>query len=223
MGDAFKQHPPPEHTVLLLDLLTWLPVAFAFGCAAAAMHHFTSGRRGRRVDRSFLATLVMLSVLIALVTMVIGSNVARAFSLVGALAIIRFRTVVADTRDTAFVIYAVVAGMAVGSGNLVGPLVCTPLILLAAWIFRVRRNEPKPGKGTLVVRLGAGRPPDDRVQALLQQYLPTCRLTGLSTARGGTALDASYAIMLPPPEKVFALVNELGRLEGVQSVELEED
>ena len=51
---------------------------------------------------------MLLTILIAMVTMVIGNNMARAFGLVGALSIVRFRTVVEDTRDTAFVIFAVV-------------------------------------------------------------------------------------------------------------------
>src|SRR6266705_2027586 len=97
-----------DDALSLLDLLGRLSVAFAFGCAAAGMHYVTSRPGGRRTDRSLLVTLVLLAVLIALVTIVVGTNVARAFSLVGALSIIRFRTVVEDTRDTAFVIYAVV-------------------------------------------------------------------------------------------------------------------
>jgi hypothetical protein len=55
---------------------------------------------------SFTVTLVLLAILIAMVTQVIGDNVARAFSLVGALSIVRFRTVVRDTQDTAYVIPA---------------------------------------------------------------------------------------------------------------------
>ena len=66
---------------------------------------------------SLAVTLVLLSILIAMVTQVIGDNVARAFSLVGALSIVRFRTVVRDTVDTAFVIFAVAVGMAVGASH----------------------------------------------------------------------------------------------------------
>jgi len=68
------------------------------------------------IASSFPPTLVLLCVLIAMVTQVVGDNVARAFSLVGALSIVRFRTVVRDTEDTAYVIFAVVVGMAVGAG-----------------------------------------------------------------------------------------------------------
>jgi hypothetical protein len=190
------------------------------GPVAAAVHHVTTGRPARRTDRPLLATLVLLAVLIALVTLVIGNNVARAFSLVGALAIVRFRTVVEDTRDTAFVIFAVVSGMAAGTGYVVGPLACAPLVLAAAWVFRPQGERPPPAEGTLVLRLAAGGPPDGRVQAVLQKHLPAHRLTGLATARGGSALDATYAVRLPAPEQVFALVAELNRLEGIQGVEL---
>ena len=110
--------------------LARLSVAFAYGWLAAGIHYIASGRPRRRTDRGFLATLVLLSVLIALVTLVIGDNVARAFSLVGSLAIVRFRTVVEDTRDTAFVIFAVVMGMAAGTGYWSGPLICAPFVLV---------------------------------------------------------------------------------------------
>ena len=63
-----------------------------------------------------------------MVTQVIGSNVALAFSLVGALSIVRFRTVVRDTEDTAFVIFAMTAGMAVGAQNVV--LALTGLVIV---------------------------------------------------------------------------------------------
>ena len=83
-----------------------------------------------------VATLVLLTVLIAMVTMVIGDSIARAFSLVGALAIVRFRTVVEDTRDTAFVIFAVAVGMAAGAGFLKAALVGLPFAAAAAFLFR---------------------------------------------------------------------------------------
>jgi hypothetical protein len=68
-------------------------------CSAASLaliYRLTASES--EVAPSFTATLVLLSILIAMVTQVIGDNVARAFSLVGALSIVRFRTVVRDTQ-----------------------------------------------------------------------------------------------------------------------------
>src|SRR5688572_794307 len=103
------QTPPP--VVVIVRLV----VALALGAVVALVYRRT--RPAQDVAPSFTATLVLLSILIAMVTQVIGDNVARAFSLVGALSIVRFRTVVRDTQDTAYVIFAVGVGMAVGALN----------------------------------------------------------------------------------------------------------
>ena len=96
-----------------LTVFLRLIVAMVMGGMVAAIYRRT--RYASQTTSSFTVTLVLLSILIAMVTQVIGDNVARAFSLVGALSIVRFRTVVRDTQDTAYVIFAVAVGMAVGA------------------------------------------------------------------------------------------------------------
>ena len=72
--------------------------------------------RGTSYSQSFILTMFMMAVATAVVMMIIGSNIARAFSLVGALSIIRFRTAVKDPRDTGFLFAAMIAGMGCGTG-----------------------------------------------------------------------------------------------------------
>src|SRR3954462_8827664 len=76
---------------------------------------YRNSRKSTEIVASFPTTLVLLCILIAMVTQVIGDNTARAFSLVGVLSIVRFRTVVRDTQDTAYVIFSVAIGMAIGA------------------------------------------------------------------------------------------------------------
>lgn len=209
---------PQAASAMAIKLL----VAFLMGLVVAGVYGLTIRRRNGTM-RAFLTTLVLLSVVICLVTLVIGDNMARAFSLVGALAIVRFRTVVEDTRDTAFVMFAVVIGMAAGAGIVLPALMATPIVLLTAWMFRPRTTVVVEDKsGRLVLRLAAISPPDEAVRATLEKHLGGARLTGLSTARGGAALDVTYAVTLPGAEQAVALLAELSRIEGVQSVELKE-
>src|ERR1044072_4116817 len=105
ISETAAQHP-------LITVLN-LAVATLMGAAVAWIYHHTRPRS--QASPSFSATIVLLAALISMVTKGGGSDVARAFSLVGALSIVRFRTVVRDTQDTAFVIFAVVVGMAVGA------------------------------------------------------------------------------------------------------------
>jgi hypothetical protein len=203
-----------------------LGAAFAMGCVSALTYRLTMRHKG--VNDAFLATLVLLALLVALVTVVINDNLARAFSLVGALAIVRFRTVVEDTRDTAFVIYSVVLGMAAGLGWAgylpYVPMMTMPAVFVVAWFFRPKAEvvEDRTREARLVLRLGAVKPPEEPVRQALEKHLGGGRLIALGTARGGSALDVTYAVALPGPEVAVALLAELSRIEGVQSVELKE-
>ncbi|QOV88839.1 DUF4956 domain-containing protein [Humisphaera borealis] len=209
-----------EQEITPAVILKRLGIAFVFGCVAAGIHRFTCRRTVDGDQPALAATLVLLAVLIALVMLVIGESVARAFSLAGALAIVRFRTVVEDTRDTAFVMFAVISGMAAGTGYFMGPIVCTPVVLLAAWLFRKRPHSLNSPQSRLTIRMASGKTIHPRIGEILTTSVSWHRLSGLSTARGGTALDATYDIELPPAEAVFTLVDELSRIEGVQDVEL---
>ena len=113
-----------------------------------------------------LATLVLLSVLIAVVTVVIGDSTARAFSLVGALSIVRFRTVVEDTRDTAFVIFAVVEGMAVAGDHLATALAGFVIIAVAAAVVRPKPEAVQAAATgwNLRVRVGLSGNPEARLR-----------------------------------------------------------
>src|SRR5262249_11947933 len=144
-------------------------------------------------------TLVLLTILIAMVTLVIGNSTARAFSLVGALAIIRFRTVVEDTRDTAFVIFAVVAGMGAGAGFLVVLLVGIPIVAVAAFLLGWWGRwgaGPAAVAYSLDVRLGLGRDPAVVFREAFGKHLASSRLKATTTARQGAALDLSYVVSL---------------------------
>ena len=204
-----------------------LGAAFLMGLLAVLIYWIACRRGQRKADPSFLATLVLLSLLISMVTMVIGDNVARAFSLVGTLAIVRFRTVVEDTRDTAFVIYAVVCGMCAGSGYFVGPLACAPLVLIATWIFARREKKKKYREdlpaGRLVLRLSSAMNVEGVFKTALDKHLPGHQLVGMTTARGGSAWDATYAIDFPDPAQVYQVIGALSAVEGVQGVELTND
>ena len=160
-----------------------LVAALAMGALVAVIYKWARSSEAS----SFTATLVFLAILIAMVTQVIGDNIARAFSLVGALSIVRFRTVVRDTQDTAYVIFAVAVGMAVGAGHMVLALAGTAIVALAAAAMkRPARNEVEPLPFRLLVRLGLGlrHRPDGGSDAGHPSERPTSRRRVDRSARG---------------------------------------
>jgi len=205
----------------LAELAGRLGSGFLLGCIVAGVYRLTCGQSSPR-SSSLMATLVLLTILIGMVTLVIGNSVARAFSLVGALSIVRFRTVVEDTRDTAFVIFAVAVGMAAGAGYLAVALVGIPIVGLAAFLYRPNQLPVFSGspKGTLSLRIGLGRDPEHLLQPAFEKHMQSWKLTSTSTAKQGAVIALNYSVLLRDGETAVPLVSELNSLEGVQDIEL---
>jgi hypothetical protein len=196
-----------------------LIVAMVLGGVVALVYRRT--RSANEVQPSFPVTLVLLSILIAMVTQVIGDNVARAFSLVGALSIVRFRTVVRDTQDTAFVIFAVAVGMAVGASHPAVALSGIVVVGAAAGMMR-RRNGAAAADElfALEVKVGVGQDAESTLKPVLDDYARSRRLTSLGTAKQGLAIEVCYEITLDKGRSAGELVKTLNRIEGVQGVAL---
>jgi hypothetical protein len=205
--------------VPLRVLICRLVLALAASAGVAWLYKRTHNGSGAP---SLPATLVLLGVLIAAVTQVIGDNVARAFSLVGALSIVRFRTVVRDTRDTAFVIFAVVVGMGIGAGH---SMVAAATLFtggIAAWFTRPKRAaRTATQEFKLTVRMGLAMEPQEITRDPFREYLTSWSGFGAATARQGSALEVAWLVTTKPNTSAADLVRALNRVEGVQGIELQ--
>ena len=90
-------------------------LAFALSLIIALVYRKT--HKGLSYSQSFTFTLVLIGFIIAVIMMVIGNSVARAFGAFGAFSLIRFRTAIKDTKDIAFILLVVAIGLASGTGN----------------------------------------------------------------------------------------------------------
>lgn len=207
----------PSEAIHPSRLALSLVLAAGLGWAVAEIHRRTN--RGTALP-SFAAALVLLTILIAAVTQVIGDNVARAFSLVGALSIVRFRTVVQDTRDIAFVILAVTVGMALGSGDLWVAGLTLVVAGAAAAGLAGRRGVAVAAETayTLAVQVGLGKRADDLVAPVFERLVAQSTVISVGTANRGAALESVYEVRLRPDVAPGTAVDEINALEGVQSV-----
>jgi len=74
----------------------------------------TSNKGG--YSQNFSLTLVIVPTVIAIIVLLIGSNIARAFSLAGAFSLIKFRSAPGDPKDISYVLFTMAAGLACGVG-----------------------------------------------------------------------------------------------------------
>src|SRR5436190_9383976 len=97
-----------------LPLFGNLATAFACGLLMSWLYRHTY--RGTAYSMTFDRSLVTLTIITAIVIAVIGNNLARAFGLVGAMSIVRFRTAVKDAQDLVFIFFSLAVGLASGVG-----------------------------------------------------------------------------------------------------------
>jgi len=215
---ALTLHPEPWTAG---DVVVNVTLAFVLGLFIAWVYRST--HRQMTVSFSFVNTLVLLSMLMALVMMVIGNNIARAFGLAGAMSIIRFRTVVKDTRDTAFVFFSLGAGMAAGTGNLMIAVLGSLLIGLYIGILHwsrhgaISRNEYMVSFQML--------PTDDLRESKIYEpvFKRFCRgfhLVSVKSERLGEFIKLTFHLTLKNPDESEILVSELSNLEGLHKVAL---
>lgn len=204
-------------TTVALDLL------LAFLLAQFVAWLYTHTHRGLSYSRNLVHSLVLLSMIVAMVMLVVGDSISRAFGLVGALAIIRFRTVVRDARDTTFIFLCLAIGIAVGSHHyavaLAGTLLVGSTAALLQWSNFGTRNADT---GMLRVR-GQG----DLALALMPILAGACSthdLVALREGGPGGESEWSYRIRLRDPGQQERLIEEVRRVEGAKaaSVVLEE-
>lgn len=194
-------------------------VAFLLGLFVTGIYRAT--HRGVSYSYSFIITIVILPMVASLVMMIIGNNLARAFGLVGALSIIRFRTAVKDSRDTAFVFYSLVAGMAVGTGNVPIGIAGTLFIgLLIGILYLTGFSHPNRDELLLRFNVAGGQEARKLYLSIFQQFLNSSSLINVKSIRLGESLELAFRVVLKDSAQTELFARELSGLEGIDRVNL---
>ncbi|MBZ0265935.1 DUF4956 domain-containing protein [bacterium] len=198
--------------VILNLLLAWI-----LGMLVVGVYRLTN--RHRPSNTSFLLTLVILAMVVAMVMMVIGNSIARAFSLVGALSIIRFRTVVKDNRDIAYVFFALATGMAAGVGAYTLAIFGSGTILLVLLIMDfVRFGQSPPGRFLLRFQYMTMDTDPRTFMPVFDELLQDFRRVSVKTIRMGQFVEHTYLIRLKKGVIEEVLITRLSALEGMERV-----
>ncbi len=194
-------------------------LACALGLLVAIVYRLTGQHKAG--SASFMLTMVILSMVVALVMMVIGNSIARAFSLVGALSIIRFRTAVKDNRDIAYVFFALAAGMAAGIGNYQVALYGVGLIALILLLLDFVRFARSPrGVFLLKFQLIPTDTDDSSFLEVFQRLLSTHRQLSVKMVKMGQFIEHSFMIRLKKGITEREVISQLSTIEGMERVVL---
>lgn len=202
-----------------LSVIINLVLALCAGLIIGVIYKKT--HKGLSYSQSFVITLVLMCITVSAVMMVIGSNLARAFALVGALTIVRFRTVVKDTKDTAFIFFALTQGIASGTGNYVLTVISTFFIGLVAVVL-AKTNFGSMHRSEFILRFRFNRESGDEQTyiGLILEKASKSTIIHIEPSGDGVYLTLTYDLSLKSGISSQDIVTSLNSIPGIDNVNL---
>ena len=175
------------------DVLFTTILSFVLSLVIAWVYQITY--KGVSYTQSYVHTLIMMSMVVAIIMLVIGSNIARAFSLVGALSIIRFRNAVKDTRDVGYIFFAMAIGMACGTRFYLLGTIATLVISFILWGMASLNLFAKDVKEQILkIRLPGDMRYEQLFDPVFSRYLGRFSLIAVETVQAGMLTELVYGI-----------------------------
>lgn len=207
--------------ITVADVIGNVFVAMICGVAIALLYKHTY--KGLNYSSSFTISIIMLTMITAIVIMVIGNNLARAFGMVGAMSIIRFRTAVKDASDIMFIFFALSIGLAAGvklySVAIFGTLfVGTVFLFVSKFRFTINRNR----EFLMQVVARGDQLSDNPFMDAFNRYCRGQKLVNVKTLGQDPEemMEFSYYIRMKDEQKGNELVASIRKIAGVEQVNL---
>jgi uncharacterized membrane protein YhiD involved in acid resistance len=218
MDDFLTVFGPSELLGVEQILMSFL-LSFALSSVIALVYRWTF--QGFSYSRSFVHTMVLGSMIVAMLIMAIGNNLARGLGILGTLAIIRFRTPIRDPRDMMFLFAALGLGVACGANTfdvaIIGTVAISLVAILLHWSPFASRREHEGLLRFLV-------PSDAQVQVQVDEVLKNCCsaffLIAVREAVQGDMMEYSYQVKLLDPSYQNDLIDGLHCIDQVSDANL---
>ena len=203
-----------SHMEIFVNILVGITIGVLLSLVYRVTH------KGLSYSQSFSQTIVFVTMIVAIIMMVIGGSLARAFALVGALSIIRFRTVLKDTKDMSYIFGALALGMAAGTSNYflaaLGTLSVSGLaVALNAFNFgAVYKSE-------FILRFRFSQGGDSA--GYLETINESCKRSNLlhmEPSGDNASLSLTYDVVLRDEGSANDLAANIGKLEDISEVVL---
>ncbi|MEN9638030.1 MAG: hypothetical protein RL077_6434 [Verrucomicrobiota bacterium] len=200
-----------------VSLFLALVLAYLFGQTFAWVYVLTHS--GVSYSRSFVVSLIVLPVLVALVLLVMANNLVTAFGLIAVFAVIRFRNALRDTLDTCYVLSVIILGTGCGTQKF-ATAVAGAFALSGLFIFLWMTASGTRHRFDMILNLRWMRTAEELpgVMLLLERHSLKVHVANQHFGSGMEGADLSYRVLLRDPARAAELLSELAALPGVDRV-----
>lgn len=195
-------------TFSVTDVVAAMALSFILSTMIGHVYRYT--HRNVSYSQSYVQTLVIVGMIVAMIMLVVGSNLARAFSLVGALSVVRFRNAVKETRDVGFIFLAMAVGMAAGARFYTLAAVAAVVIsVVIVVMFKFDWFALNVQRQVVKVQVPAGEDYSSDIRDVLIRYTSEFELVSTETIRGGALTEVFYTVRMKKGTEPSDLVTAL--------------
>ena len=190
------------------SVLTVLVSATVIGFIISLVYLFTHKNEG--YSQAFCVSLILLSPIVGMVILVIGNNVATAFSLAGAFALVRFRSVAGSAKEIVCIFLAMATGLAtamgyIGLAAVFVVIFCAAMIIASFIRFKEKDDLVRELRITVPEDLNYAHSFDD----VFDKYTKASKLQNVKTTNMGSLYKLSYNIELRSEDDIQDFIDEL--------------
>lgn len=196
-----------------------LGLLLSFVCGQIVSWVYMMTHSGLSYSRSFVNSLIVIPVIVALVMQVLQNSLVTAFGMMAVFAIVRFRHILRDTLDTSYILSAIVIGMACGTmkfASAAAGTVLVSIILIYLWITEYGSRQRYDAVVNFHWNDGSSSSFD--ISPLFARHLLKSYLANQRSHEGVDGVDFSYRVRLRDPEKLNLFLDELRDCPGVSRV-----
>ncbi len=208
-------------SISLRDVVFNLIVALLCGILISLLYRYTY--KGLNYSSSFAISMIMLTMITSIVIMVIGNNLARAFGMVGAMSIIRFRTAVKDAIDIMFIFFALTIGLAAGvkmyAVAIFGTLFISLIFLI---ISRFNFGLSRKREYLLQILTLSEDISSTNIEGIIRRFCRHFKLINVKALgeSGNELMEYSYHVFLKADDRGSQMIRELKKQEDIKNVNL---
>ncbi|MCM1285455.1 MAG: DUF4956 domain-containing protein [Acetobacter sp.] len=200
-------------TLDVRGVLTTLLSAAVIGLVISLVYLFTHKKEG--YSQAFCVALILLAPIVGMVILVIGNNVATAFSLAGAFALVRFRSAPGDPKDIAFVFLSVTMGLTCGLGYWIWAALATVVLCVIILVLHfVNFGEKKGDNYVLKITVPETLNYVGAFDECLNKYCNRFKLSRVKSVDFGALFELSFDISMKDSKQMREMLDDVRAMNG---------
>lgn len=201
------------------EILLNIGISFIAGLLIAI--GYSLGKQKKGYSKSFLATIILLPIVVVVVIPLIAADLKKALSLAGIFALVRFRSVPGDSKDILYIFFTLTVGVAIALNYY---LVALVLLLFVSILFvLINRLVKMPESQILKITIPEDMNYNGAFDDIFSKYLLKSDLKDVKTSNMGTLFTISYSVELKDQNQAKQMIDELRTRNGNLNIILQMD